>query len=133
MHTHDCELSTILCPSVISFCWFMMRHLFEILLIHFPSGMFGIWILCCWGIFHCSGGKSNVYKSISSQCILSIMISYQFIVTDYISFILQPIFHDGTKEWSCCKKRSHDFSLFLEIPGWEIIIQFFPLFCSFLF
>ncbi|KAF3433096.1 hypothetical protein FNV43_RR24198 [Rhamnella rubrinervis] len=28
-----------------------------------------------------------------------------------------PIFHDGTKEWSCCKKRSHDFSLFLEIPG----------------
>ncbi|KAJ4706159.1 cysteine and histidine-rich domain-containing protein RAR1 [Melia azedarach] len=28
-----------------------------------------------------------------------------------------PIFHDGIKEWSCCKKRSHDFSLFLEIPG----------------
>ncbi|GAB2294074.1 Putative methionine--tRNA ligase, cytoplasmic protein rar1 [Dionaea muscipula] len=28
-----------------------------------------------------------------------------------------PIFHDGMKEWSCCKKRSHDFSLFLEILG----------------
>ncbi|KAK1318160.1 Cysteine and histidine-rich domain-containing protein RAR1 [Acorus calamus] len=28
-----------------------------------------------------------------------------------------PIFHDGTKEWSCCKQRSHDFSLFLAIPG----------------
>ncbi|XP_034203952.1 cysteine and histidine-rich domain-containing protein RAR1 [Prunus dulcis] len=28
-----------------------------------------------------------------------------------------PIFHDGIKEWSCCKKRSHDFSLFLEIKG----------------
>nr|WNT99864.1 disease resistance protein [Gymnema sylvestre] len=28
-----------------------------------------------------------------------------------------PIFHDGMKEWSCCKQRSHDFSLFLEIPG----------------
>ncbi|EEF51498.1 cysteine and histidine-rich domain-containing protein RAR1 [Ricinus communis] len=28
-----------------------------------------------------------------------------------------PIFHDGIKEWSCCKKRSHDFTLFLEIPG----------------
>lgn len=28
-----------------------------------------------------------------------------------------PIFHDGMKEWSCCKRRSHDFSLFLEIPG----------------
>lgn len=28
-----------------------------------------------------------------------------------------PTFHDGMKEWSCCKKRSHDFSLFLEIPG----------------
>ncbi|XP_010277444.1 PREDICTED: cysteine and histidine-rich domain-containing protein RAR1 isoform X1 [Nelumbo nucifera] len=28
-----------------------------------------------------------------------------------------PIFHDGMKEWSCCKKRSHDFSLFLALPG----------------
>uniref|UniRef100_A0A0D6QRW3 CHORD domain-containing protein n=1 Tax=Araucaria cunninghamii TaxID=56994 RepID=A0A0D6QRW3_ARACU len=28
-----------------------------------------------------------------------------------------PLFHDGTKEWSCCKQRSHDFSLFLAIPG----------------
>lgn len=28
-----------------------------------------------------------------------------------------PLFHDGMKEWSCCKKRSHDFSLFLQIPG----------------
>lgn len=28
-----------------------------------------------------------------------------------------PIFHDGMKEWSCCKERSHDFNLFLEIPG----------------
>lgn len=31
-----------------------------------------------------------------------------------------PIFHDGMKEWSCCKKRSHDFSLFLEIPGCKV-------------
>ncbi|KAM1500406.1 hypothetical protein PS1_023383 [Malus domestica] len=28
-----------------------------------------------------------------------------------------PIFHDGIKEWSCCKQRSHDFTLFLELPG----------------
>ncbi|TVU29863.1 hypothetical protein EJB05_21451, partial [Eragrostis curvula] len=28
-----------------------------------------------------------------------------------------PIFHDGMKEWSCCKQKSHDFSLFLAIPG----------------
>uniref|UniRef100_A0ACD5Z5Z3 Uncharacterized protein n=1 Tax=Avena sativa TaxID=4498 RepID=A0ACD5Z5Z3_AVESA len=28
-----------------------------------------------------------------------------------------PMFHDGMKEWSCCKQRSHDFSLFLAIPG----------------
>lgn len=28
-----------------------------------------------------------------------------------------PVFHDGGKEWSCCKQRSHDFSLFLDIPG----------------
>eukprot|EP00262_Sarcandra_glabra_P010432 TRINITY_DN25717_c0_g1_i1.p1 TRINITY_DN25717_c0_g1~~TRINITY_DN25717_c0_g1_i1.p1 ORF type:complete len:222 (+),score=29.66 TRINITY_DN25717_c0_g1_i1:128-793(+) len=28
-----------------------------------------------------------------------------------------PLFHDGMKEWSCCKKRSHDFSLFLALPG----------------
>ncbi|KAE8698196.1 Cysteine and histidine-rich domain-containing protein RAR1 [Hibiscus syriacus] len=33
------------------------------------------------------------------------------------SFHDSPIFHDGMKKWSCCKKRSHDFSLFLEIPG----------------
>eukprot|EP00897_Mesotaenium_endlicherianum_P001965 jgi/Mesen1/1797/ME000014S01205 len=32
-------------------------------------------------------------------------------------FLGQPIFHDGGKEWSCCKKKSHDFSLFLAIPG----------------
>lgn len=31
-----------------------------------------------------------------------------------------PLFHDGGKEWSCCKQRSHDFSLFLEIPGCTI-------------
>eukprot|EP00249_Psilotum_nudum_P010082 c22320_g1_i1 orf=667-1233(+) len=30
---------------------------------------------------------------------------------------MQPLFHDGGKEWSCCKQRSHDFSLFLDIPG----------------
>ncbi|KAK4385080.1 Cysteine and histidine-rich domain-containing protein RAR1 [Sesamum angolense] len=34
-----------------------------------------------------------------------------------------PIFHDGMKEWSCCKKRSHDFNLFLEIPGGMIMSQ----------
>ncbi|KAI9112111.1 hypothetical protein K1719_017007 [Acacia pycnantha] len=28
-----------------------------------------------------------------------------------------PLFHDGMKEWSCCKKRSHDFTSFLAIPG----------------
>ncbi|KAL7146444.1 hypothetical protein ABFS83_06G041700 [Erythranthe nasuta] len=28
-----------------------------------------------------------------------------------------PRFHDGMKEWSCCKQRSHDFSLFMDIPG----------------
>eukprot|EP01018_Ginkgo_biloba_P025841 Gb_05210 [translate_table: standard] len=28
-----------------------------------------------------------------------------------------PLFHDGGKEWSCCKQRSYDFSLFLAIPG----------------
>jgi disease resistance protein len=28
-----------------------------------------------------------------------------------------PLFHDGGKEWSCCKQRSHDFSDFLNLPG----------------
>ncbi|KAF2945149.1 hypothetical protein DAI22_02g196300 [Oryza sativa Japonica Group] len=28
-----------------------------------------------------------------------------------------PMFHDGMKQWSCCKQKSHDFSLFLAIPG----------------
>ncbi|KAG9454380.1 hypothetical protein H6P81_007284 [Aristolochia fimbriata] len=31
-----------------------------------------------------------------------------------------PIFHDGMKEWSCCKQRSHDFSLFLALPGCKV-------------
>mmetsp|Transcript_9851 Transcript_9851/g.13372 ORF Transcript_9851/g.13372 Transcript_9851/m.13372 type:complete len:239 (+) Transcript_9851:151-867(+) len=28
-----------------------------------------------------------------------------------------PLFHDGSKEWSCCNQKSHDFSLFLAIKG----------------
>ncbi|KAL3889526.1 hypothetical protein ACJMK2_001864, partial [Sinanodonta woodiana] len=28
-----------------------------------------------------------------------------------------PIFHDALKGWSCCKKRSSDFTEFLNIPG----------------
>ncbi|KAJ9539711.1 hypothetical protein OSB04_026217 [Centaurea solstitialis] len=36
---------------------------------------------------------------------------------DSCTYHESPLFHDGMKEWSCCKKRSHDFSLFLEIPG----------------
>lgn len=28
-----------------------------------------------------------------------------------------PVFHDGTKEWPCCKQRSHDFGIFMSIPG----------------
>lgn len=28
-----------------------------------------------------------------------------------------PVFHDGKKEWGCCKKKSHDFDLFMSIPG----------------
>ncbi|PKA64312.1 Cysteine and histidine-rich domain-containing protein RAR1 [Apostasia shenzhenica] len=32
-------------------------------------------------------------------------------------FHASPLFRDGMKEWSCCKQRSHDFSLFLAIPG----------------
>ncbi|CAH1438923.1 unnamed protein product [Lactuca virosa] len=36
---------------------------------------------------------------------------------DSCTYHESPLFHDGMKEWSCCKKRSHDFTLFLEIPG----------------
>ncbi|KAI8081381.1 chord-domain-containing protein [Halteromyces radiatus] len=28
-----------------------------------------------------------------------------------------PVFHEGLKGWSCCKKRVDDFDAFLEIPG----------------
>ena len=28
-----------------------------------------------------------------------------------------PVFHDGGKEWSCCRARSHDFGLFMSLPG----------------
>jgi disease resistance protein len=30
---------------------------------------------------------------------------------------MQPVFHDGMKEWSCCKKKSHDFGEFMGIKG----------------
>ncbi|XP_024537211.1 cysteine and histidine-rich domain-containing protein RAR1-like [Selaginella moellendorffii] len=33
------------------------------------------------------------------------------------TFADRPLFHDGGKQWSCCKQQSHDFSLFLSIPG----------------
>jgi hypothetical protein len=33
---------------------------------------------------------------------------------------VQPLFHDGKKEWSCCKQRSHDFSDFLNLPGYVL-------------
>lgn len=28
-----------------------------------------------------------------------------------------PIFHEGMKYWSCCQKKTTDFSIFLEQPG----------------
>lgn len=28
-----------------------------------------------------------------------------------------PIFHEGLKYWSCCKKKTTEFSLFLDQPG----------------
>ena len=28
-----------------------------------------------------------------------------------------PYFHDGMKEWTCCRKKSHDFGEFMAIPG----------------
>ena len=28
-----------------------------------------------------------------------------------------PLFRDGNKEWTCCGQKSHDFSLFMDIPG----------------
>ncbi|KAF3320732.1 cysteine and histidine-rich domain-containing protein RAR1 [Carex littledalei] len=36
---------------------------------------------------------------------------------DSCRYHASPMFHDGMKEWICCKQRSHDFSLFLAIPG----------------
>lgn len=29
----------------------------------------------------------------------------------------QPLFHEGLKGWTCCKKRVHEFDLFLQIVG----------------
>lgn len=28
-----------------------------------------------------------------------------------------PIFHEGMKYWSCCQKKTTEFSVFLELPG----------------
>lgn len=27
------------------------------------------------------------------------------------------MFHDGSKKWSCCGAKSHDFAMFMELPG----------------
>ncbi|KAF6028081.1 CHORDC1 [Bugula neritina] len=27
-----------------------------------------------------------------------------------------PVFHDALKSWSCCEKKSTDFSVFLDMP-----------------
>ena len=29
----------------------------------------------------------------------------------------QPVFHEGSKGWSCCKRRVLEFDEFLRIPG----------------
>lgn len=34
---------------------------------------------------------------------------------------MQPVFHDGMKEWSCCGAKSHDFGLFMDIKGYVIL------------
>jgi len=31
----------------------------------------------------------------------------------------EPVFHDAEKVWSCCNKRSKDFTVFLGMPGCE--------------
>jgi len=28
-----------------------------------------------------------------------------------------PLFHEGNKSWTCCGQKSHDFSMFMDIPG----------------
>eukprot|EP00898_Chlorokybus_atmophyticus_P003752 jgi/Chlat1/4378/Chrsp29S04612 len=37
--------------------------------------------------------------------------------TDACQYHPGPLFHDGNKEWSCCKQKSYDFSLFMQLPG----------------
>lgn len=51
-----------------------------------------------------------------------------------------PIFHEGMKYWSCCQKKTTDFSTFLEQPGctqgkhiWISKVSFKCLFQYFLF
>lgn len=68
-----------------------------------------------------SGGKS------SSDCVnYSLGVWWLKFLNENIIQLCQPIFHDGMKEWSCCKQRSHDFSLFLAIPGY---VNFWSLLC----
>ena len=51
---------------------------------------------------------------------------YHFVQTQFGYFFFQdacqhhpgePVFHDALKGWSCCNKKSTDFTQFLSIPG----------------
>lgn len=74
--------------------------------------------ITCYNIHLNTGCKFPIRsnKSISSQFVMSQLL---FLILMAIFAHFQPKFHDGMKEWSCCKKRSHDFSLFLQIPGYR--------------
>lgn len=43
----------------------------------------------------------------------------------------KPYFHDGYKEWTCCKMRSRDFSVFMSFKGCKyLLLQLFNQFIA---
>jgi len=47
----------------------------------------------------------------------STLISYSAIISDSCRYHPGvPVFHDALKSWSCCEKKSTDFSVFLDMP-----------------
>lgn len=77
------------------------------------------WYTSTFAGCHSSGCKLHILLSFSSLWWCTVMPMNLYVSeTNGKTCYFQPIFHDGMKEWSCCKKRSHDFSLFLEIPGY---------------
>ncbi|CAL0316901.1 unnamed protein product [Lupinus luteus] len=59
-------------------------------------------------VFKLDAGGLGAMLSSPNMIILMLHFPLRSTAVGSSSFLQGPIFHDGVKEWSCCKKRSHD-------------------------